>query len=94
MTVERANLNDQSLNVDIETTVPKVQINRCVVEIPNDSVTDRFDDCSPVILCLDKVNQPVMVNLPVSLIQMPQTRLANQSLCCLQLPMLWCKIVI
>ena len=60
MTVERANLNDQSRNVDNETTVPKVQINRCVVETPDNSVTDRFDDCSPVMLCLDKVNQPVM----------------------------------
>jgi len=60
MTVERANLNDQSLNVDIENTVPKVQINRCVVETPNDGVTDRFDVCSPVMLCLDKVNRPVM----------------------------------
>ena len=31
-----------------------------MVETPNDGVTDGFDVCSPVMLCLDKVNRPVM----------------------------------
>jgi len=61
-TVGHTNENSPLLNTDHENSVSNGQVNRCVVESCDDRVTDDCDDCSPVMLCLDKTNQPLTVN--------------------------------
>ena len=61
-TVGHTNESSPLLNTDHENSVSNVQVNRCVVESCDDRVTDVCDGCSPVMLNLDKTNEPLTVN--------------------------------